>query len=171
MDKHEAETLARKLMAEHGVGHLEFGWTNARRTFGIAQFRVKKQGRRVLEETPIGIRLSSVLVGMNDAEEVRKTVLHEIAHLLAGAAANHGWQWKVKCMEIGADPSRTCGDGVTAPAHRWVGRCNNGHQTHADRLTAKAKKSACARCCRGRFNPEHVWQWERNDEASLAEQS
>jgi predicted SprT family Zn-dependent metalloprotease len=39
-------------------------------------------------------------------EDVKNTVLHEIAHALAGPKAKHGWMWKQKCLLVGAKPER-----------------------------------------------------------------
>jgi predicted SprT family Zn-dependent metalloprotease len=169
VDLRNAEALARTLMDDHGLHDVEFRWSRARRTFGVARVRTERMGRRVISETPLSITLSSVLTEMNDESQVRDTILHEIAHCLAGHQAGHGWAWKLKCREVGADPTRCCGDDVVAPPHRWVGSCPNGHSTCAERLTAKRKKSACAKCCRGRFSEEFIWQWSRQDDRQDAE--
>ena len=37
-------------------------------------------------------------------EQIRDTVLHEIAHAIAGREAGHGPLWKVTARRIGATP-------------------------------------------------------------------
>ena len=38
--------------------------------------------------------------------QVKDTILHEIAHVIAGPNAGHGWAWKQACLRIGAEPTR-----------------------------------------------------------------
>lgn len=39
-------------------------------------------------------------------EEVKDTILHEIAHFIAGIGAGHGHLWKKACRQVGANPER-----------------------------------------------------------------
>ncbi len=41
---------------------------------------------------------------LNSKEFCKDTILHEIAHALAGYDAGHGKEWRKKCVEIGAVP-------------------------------------------------------------------
>ena len=93
MELNDAARLAEDLMAEHGV-EWGFGFDRAVRRFGAARFRKQM------------ITLSRELTLRNDEDKVRETVLHEIAHVLAGAAAGHGRVWKLKCVELGIEPRR-----------------------------------------------------------------
>ena len=66
-------------------------------------------------------------------EELRDTVLHEVAHLLAGPRKGHGAEWKRICLKIGARPTR-CPDMATAkalyrPQKRHAVRCSACGQT------------------------------------------
>ena len=44
-------------------------------------------------------------------EEIRDTVLHEIAHAIAGPEAGHGPLWKATARRIGATPRAKTYDG------------------------------------------------------------
>ena len=74
MDLSVAEKLAISLMDRHGL--LDKGWhfkyDNAVKRFGVCMFRPKVIG------------LSSKLTLLNDREKVKDTILHEIAHAIAG---------------------------------------------------------------------------------------
>ena len=59
-----------------------------------------------------------------DPREVRDTILHEIAHALAGAKAKHGPAWKAIARRLGA----------TLKA-----RAEEGEDARADREAAKAR--------------------------------
>jgi len=90
---HDAAQLARSLMAEHGLSAWSFRFDHARRRFGSCRY-----GQRV-------ITLSRPLTLLNNAEQVRDTILHEIAHALS-PGDGHGLAWKAACHRIGARPVR-----------------------------------------------------------------
>lgn len=96
MNVQVAYRLAVQLMDKHGL--LDKGWSfefdNAKRRFGVCRFRSKRIG------------LSKPLTEANEVEQVQDTILHEIAHAIAGHAAGHGPEWKRVCVEIGAKPER-----------------------------------------------------------------
>lgn len=121
-------------------GLLEAGWTfrydGARRRFGVCRFSSKV------------ISLSRPLVELNSEAECRDTVLHEIAHALAGPAAGHGPHWRAMCVRTGADPRRCYdGDQVQEPEPRYQAVCPScGHRIGFHRRPSR--KRACAACCR-----------------------
>lgn len=96
MKLNDAQTLALKLMKKHNL--IEKGWRfefdNAVKRFGVCRFRRKVIG------------LSRKLVEVNDLDRVKDTILHEIAHAIAGHSAGHGNEWKRVCLRIGAEPER-----------------------------------------------------------------
>lgn len=158
MEIHDAQNLAYRLMDEHGL--TVDGWTltldNAKRRLGVCRY-----GRRE-------IGLSAPIVALNDVSVIHDTILHEIAHALAGHAAGHGPRWKSVAREIGARPDR-CADAseVVAPAARWKGLCRVcGFEVPRHRLTASARRAACPDCCnkhnRGRFSEAYVLTWQEN---------
>jgi hypothetical protein len=97
-------------------------------------------------------------------EEIRDTLLHEIAHAIAGHKAGHGAEWKAVCRRIGAKPNPKADlkkeDNVE---FRWTGLCPNNHKIQRHALTEKGKRLACARCCRdfngGVFHRAYLFEW------------
>jgi len=100
----EAATLARKLMNEHGLAHVPFSFNGRKRSLGVCQFRGPFKNR---EYKVAGIALSEKWVPYLSESEVRDTVLHEVAHALAGWEAAHGYKWKAMARKVGANPTRT----------------------------------------------------------------
>ncbi len=91
--------------------------------------------------------------------EVRRTVLHELAHLLAYARAGrrriapHGIEWQVACADLGI-PGETATHQLALPRvqqrRKWAYRCPHcGFELQ--RVRKIKHKVACARCC-GQFN-------------------
>lgn len=85
-------------MNTHNVGELNFGFNNRKNSVGICRFRNK---------VPFAIEISNVFAPYLSDEEIKDTILHEIAHALAGREANHDHKWKAIAKSIGANPSRT----------------------------------------------------------------
>ena len=88
------------------AGGWRFRFDHARRRFGSCRYRQKL------------ITLSRPLTILNPEEQVRDTLLHEIAHALT-PGDGHGARWKRKCREIGARPQRCYTDAsVLSPPRR-----------------------------------------------------
>lgn len=98
MDLTDVTALANRLMTEHGIAGK--GWTfrfdNAKRHMGCCNYSTKT------------ITVSRYFAAEANEAEVRDTILHEVAHVLAGHAAAHQIAWKVIAVRIGATPS-ACG--------------------------------------------------------------
>jgi len=84
--------MARGLMEEHGLADWTLAFVEARRRLGDCHF-----GDRV-------IRISRAHALQGSEEQIRDTVLHEIAHAIAGPEAGHGPLWKATARRIGATP-------------------------------------------------------------------
>jgi predicted SprT family Zn-dependent metalloprotease len=56
------------------------------------------------------ISLSKPYLEVGTDEDIRDTILHELAHALAGPGAGHGPLWKRQCLIVGCKPQR-CGEG------------------------------------------------------------
>ena len=105
----EVRNLALELMARHGLEGWKFAFNRRKRALGLCRYGTKS------------IELSIYLVDANDGEEVRDTILHEIAHALVGPGHAHDAVWKAKCLEVGAKPAR-CGE-ADMPEGRWKASC------------------------------------------------
>lgn len=113
----EVMTLARTLMNEHGLEHIPLTLSRARKALGAARFR---------NNVPVELRLSKHYMAVLPEEQVRDTILHEIAHLLT-PGDGHGRKWKAMCRKIGAVPERCVTTELTAEErtfHRYAVVCS-----------------------------------------------
>jgi predicted SprT family Zn-dependent metalloprotease len=94
MDGNTLSKLVRELFAQHGLVGWSFGLNRAKRQLGVCRYRTKR------------IEMSAYYVKHNSDESIRDTLLHEIAHALAGHAAGHGPVWQAIATRIGAKPER-----------------------------------------------------------------
>lgn len=79
-----------------------------------------------------------------NVSEFRDTVLHEIAHAIAGSKAGHGWSWKLVATQVGATPQR-CSTGLAVSPVQYVTlACYvcQGAIKASTRQAAKAKRGA-----------------------------
>lgn len=129
---------ARRLVDDHGLGDWRVEWGHATRTWGQCLYVTRT------------IRLSWPITRLNGIDGLTDTVLHEVAHALAGPGTGHGPVWQEWCRAVGTDPSR-CWDAATtnAPPARWHGTCPAcGRIVERQRLTRKARRGCCPRCHR-----------------------
>ena len=84
--------MARRLMDKHGLTGWTLAFVEAKRRLGDCDF----------EDRVIRISRGHALEGSE--EQIRDTVLHEIAHAIAGREAGHGPLWKATARRIGATP-------------------------------------------------------------------
>ncbi|WP_428388587.1 SprT-like domain-containing protein [Mucisphaera sp.] len=133
MELIEAERLARGLMAEHGLSDWGFRFNRRKRVLGLCCFTDRR------------IELSRVYVELHGREEIRETVLHEIAHAQAGAKAGHGLAWKAACLRLGISP-RVRGD-AAMPEGRWRAVCGGcGEAHHRYRKPMRGRVYYCRAC-------------------------
>lgn len=133
LDWGQAYSLARGLMDAFGLEGWAFGFDRAKRRAGACHWRKQR------------ITLSSHYVLHNYEEEVRDTILHEIAHALAGQAAGHGPAWRAMCCRVGAVPQRCYDKSVVMPKGRWQAVCLGcGMVFHAHRRPTR--RYWCKRC-------------------------
>lgn len=111
------------------------------------------------------ISLSRYVAPLMSAEEIQQTLLHEIAHALAGARSAHGPKWQRIAAEIGYVGGRTY-DGPVPQSHRWRGRCPAGHEILRHRRPSKPV--SCSKCSRT-FDRRHLITWidQRTESSSL----
>ena len=138
MNLYEAAQLARDLLKRHDLHDWQFAYDHARRRFGRCDYTHQR------------ITLSRTLTFLNPIEQVRDTILHEIAHALT-PGAKHGPRWRAKCREIGAQPVRCFNDDeVATPARRAARylfgcpRCDWWVERH--RRANRRSRYVCTRC-------------------------
>ena len=140
MNLYEAAHLARSLMTEHGLVGWSFAFDHARRRFGSCNHTRRR------------ISLSRPLVLLNGIDEVRDTILHEIAHALCPPDEGHGPLWRATCRRIGAKPKRCYSEAEVVapprPAARYLlgcARCD----WWTPRRRRERRRYVC-KSCRGR---------------------
>jgi len=89
VDLEDARRLATELMTRHGLAGWRFELDRAKRRAGICRHQQRTIG------------LSAPLTRLHPEAEVRDTILHEIAHALAGPRAGHGPAWVATALRIG----------------------------------------------------------------------
>jgi predicted SprT family Zn-dependent metalloprotease len=159
-----AEILAQELLFLHGLSQKDwkFQFDRAKKRFGMCNYTTKI------------ISLSKYLTEINSEEKVTETLLHEIAHALAGHNAGHGKIWKEKMIELGQKPERCYGNEVITPKLKYTGRCKNFKicKTEIQRKTLpkntflKQKKIACKKCCKqfnnNKFSEDFIFEFVEN---------
>lgn len=127
MTQRDIVRLAHDLMRQHL--HPLFGgtgWTfklNTNKTQrGVCKFT--KTDRRTGIQRPIKrIEVSVHLLSLpNPEQEVRNTLLHEIAHAMVGPGHNHDHVWKSAARRIGCTGDRCGADMQVRP--NFIGRCS-----------------------------------------------
>ena len=139
---------AREQLSKYGLDDWSFAWHRKRRAFGSCSYPLKT------------IYISLHFVEAGESEGVLKdTVLHEIAHAIAGASAGHGPAWKRAALMVGASPER-CGDSdipFEKQGYKWMRRCKScGERIGYHRKPSPRRRSSCARCSGGSFNEKFL---------------
>lgn len=143
--------MTRDLMDHHGLQDWEIRIGSAKRLAGSCNYRKRL------------ITLSYEIHKEWPMDQIRDTILHEIAHALTPRDKGHGKDWKAKCVEIGANPTR-CYDSATLPTPEggWTlscGECGMDGGTRHRRMR-NATWSSC----------NHVVLYRRTGEPASAAQ-
>ena len=94
MDLRDAFAMAEYLLEVHGLDDWEVTYDNAKRRAGICHFTTRTVG------------LSAPLAAVHSEDDVRDTILHEIAHALVGPAHGHDATWRSMARRIGCSGER-----------------------------------------------------------------
>ncbi len=86
--------MALELIKEHGLKKWRFKFDHSTRRAGCCNYRAKT------------LSISFDLARNASDEDIRDTILHEIAHALVGKKHNHDGIWKAKAREIGCSGER-----------------------------------------------------------------
>ena len=95
MDLKELGDIASREMLKHGLLGWTFGLAKTKRRLGVCHYRTKR------------IEIAEYYAQNSPPGTVLDTLLHEIAHAIAGPAARHGPAWKAVAVRLGATP-RAC---------------------------------------------------------------
>lgn len=136
MNPTTAQTLARLLIAEHLVGWT-FGWDRGVRRIGACHWAPARK-----------ITLSYDLTVKVSEELIRDTILHEIAHALAGHRAGHGPDWVRTARSIGCTGDRCYDYNEVEPIEgKYVATCLGcGRVFYMHRMIKKHARRSCKKC-------------------------
>lgn len=133
MSPSDASKLARQLMNAHGLNDWRFRFNRRKRAMGLCRY-----DRKIIE-------LSIHFVLANAQSKVQDTILHEIAHALAGSESGHGPKWQQICKKIGAAPNRL-GE-AQMPSGKWRAVCPAcGFKYTRHRRPAAGSQYSCSDC-------------------------
>jgi hypothetical protein len=141
-------TLAEELMAVHLDAEWTFAFDNAKRRAGQCDYTRRR------------LSMSRYLTARYDDETNRQTILHEIAHALAGPAAGHGPVWRRQARTLGYTGGVTHHGETATELAPWVGVCPRGHVAYRHRRATRA--TSCARCS-PRFDDRFLLSWSRRE--------
>lgn len=133
MQKDRLVVVVKELMLEHGL--TQTGWSFSLSSNMTSCYGLCERGRK-------SIRLSKRFVQINNEEEVRLVLLHEIAHALT--KGGHDREFYAKCREIGARDERcNKSEGVVK---EWSYECPNGCMKGQTRKYRKRSIYTCRSC-------------------------
>lgn len=137
--------VAEALIQEHGLDGWSFQFDSAQKRAGACAFNTKV------------ISLSRFYCIKASDAQVRDTVLHEIAHALAGPKHNHDATWKRIARSIGCTADR-CHTVDFAPA-KYIASCSRcgWHQKKNRRLRGGVCKTCGQPVTYGRFT-QQAWE-------------
>ncbi len=139
---------AEALIARHLDDSWSFAFDNAKRRAGACDYTRKR------------ITVSRYLSARYDDETNRQTLLHEVAHALAGARAGHGAAWKRIARSLGYTGGTTHHGETAVELAPWVGVCPAGHTAYRHRRATRP--TSCARCSRS-FDDRYLFTWTRRE--------
>jgi predicted SprT family Zn-dependent metalloprotease len=115
MDLKELADIASQEMTKNGLHDWTFGLADTKRQLGVCKYRKKR------------IEIAEYYALNSSPETVLDTLLHEIAHAIAGPSAGHGPAWKAVAIRLGATPRA----------------CDNSHKTVVEPGDWQATCTAC----------------------------
>ncbi len=142
------EKWADALIRLHLDPSWSFGFDNAKSRLGKCDYTSKT------------ITISRYLIPMLDDDEVHQTLLHEVAHAIAGSAAGHSKEWMRIARDLGYEGGvRHQSYGATHLAP-WVGQCPNGHTVYRHRKPTSV--ASCSKCSR-EFDKRFLIAWQHRE--------
>lgn len=147
-DLERVRARAEILIAAHLGEAWRFGFDGATRRAGQCDFDRRR------------ITVSRYLAARSDDEANDQTLLHEIAHALAGPGAGHGPRWRRLAQDLGYRGGTTYHGEAATELAPWVGVCPAGHVVYRYRRPGRAM--SCSRCA-PRFDERHALRWTRRE--------
>lgn len=147
-DLQKVTVWANALIRMHLDPSWTFGFDNAKKRAGACHFSRRR------------ITVSRYLAARFSDDDIHQTLLHEVAHAIAGATAGHGPAWKRVARELGYVGGTTHSLETATELAPWVGVCPNGHLAYRHRRPSRP--TSCTRCART-FDPRYLFAWHRRE--------
>lgn len=147
-DLQRVRTWADALISLHLDASWSFGFDNAKRRAGLCDYTRKR------------ISVSRYLSARYDDDTNHQTLLHEVAHAIAGPAAGHGPRWKQVARDLGYVGGTTHAGETAIELAPWVGVCPAGHLAHRHRRPTRP--ASCVKCA-PRFDERFLFRWEKRE--------
>jgi hypothetical protein len=145
-----------------------FRWTRGIKQLGVCRFERLGPFSSAYR---VEIGLSRQHAQEGDFQQVRDTLLHEIAHALAGPGQGHNRVWQAHCLRIGAQPKACAPLSVVKsafiyylvyPAERRIAACSNRRCQWV-----KRPQDFQLRGCRESLGQLEVWDYVRAQSQGL----
>lgn len=132
---------------KHYCPEFSFKFDSGKKRFGLCSFSKKT------------ISISKSLTLLNDENEVINTILHEVAHALAGYGVGHSDKWRITAKSIGCDGERCYDSALVIQEPRpYKGVCPGCNRTV---LKYRRKRISCGKCDK-KYNPSFLFVWSSN---------
>lgn len=143
---HQVRHLAETLIARYLSPEWSFDFDQAVRRAGLCNFSKKR------------ITVSRKLILLGSDKDAEQTILHEIAHALAGPEAGHGKVWKQTATALGYHGGTKYDGPSLDQIAPWEGTCPAGHRVYRHRKATRA--SSCAKCAPS-FDKRYLINWQK----------
>lgn len=115
-------------MLEENWSWIQEYWNEQSEKYSLSEWRFGKNRRKtslaLTNYTKKTVTISQYFLESCTQKQMKNTVLHEIAHILAGHASAHGPRWKKIAREIGCD-AEVCGQ-MNQPPGKYTLYCPQG---------------------------------------------
>lgn len=141
MDRALAQDLAWKIMKGDNVLATDFvarGWT-------FSWDRSKTIFGRCFHHRRM-ITLSWHLTKLNTEEQVKDTVLHEIAHAICGQGHGHDMTWKLVAQQLGATPKRCSKELPKDVDYKYIAKCQHCGKVYRRNRIKRDRSYSCGNC-------------------------
>ena len=123
------------------------------------RFEIATSRAGICRYTTRTIALSVSFVLRASWDDIRDTLLHEVAHAIVGPGHGHDAVWQTAARRLGCTAKR-CST-VTHSLKRWIGQCPRCRDRwFRQRLTAKLRQRSICPRCRSRI----AWRINANGE-------
>jgi len=147
MDFSAALKLARQIMDQHGC-NLPLRVNGGKTVIGMLMW---KKNFLTGEYIPTRLVLSRYLIVLNDEDQIKEVVLHEIAHFKVNPKNGHNWAWQQMARQLGCKEGR-CSVNTNMPEGRYKAECSCGQVYYKHRAGKRVLHSNWfCRKCRGKI--------------------